>query len=50
MTFSSSQPLKGFSSALALSMLVALPPEFVLLMFLVMGPLQGSHRSVHFSY
>jgi hypothetical protein len=49
-TFSSSQLLKEVSDALALSMLVALPPEFMLLMFLVLGPLQGTHRSAHFGY
>jgi hypothetical protein len=43
-TFSSSQLLKSVSAALALSMLVALLLEVVLLMLLVLGPLRGTHR------
>jgi len=46
-TFSSSQPLIVASTALALFLLVSLPPGAVILMSLVQGPLQGTHRSVH---
>jgi hypothetical protein len=49
-TFSSSRLLKAISTALELSILIALPPGVVLLVLLVLGPLQGAHRSVHFGY
>jgi hypothetical protein len=49
-TFSSCQPLKAVPVVLALSILIAFPPEVVLLMYLFLGPLQGAHRSIHFGY
>jgi hypothetical protein len=49
-TFASSLPLIVASTVLVLSMLIALPLGVVTPMSSVSGLLQGSNRSVHFSY